>query len=174
MLFMGDAGRETEVRLLASHQDLKADVLKVGHHGSAYSSSDAFVRAVQPGYAVVSVGRHNLFGHPETSTMRELQSRRVVSYRTDENGATIIESSVRVFGFARTFYRSRRRLRGAFVTIATDDPTSLTASLACGLRRPYDEPVDRFFATTPCRSYESSCRDRFSLIAKSRGLANVS
>ena len=51
---------------------LLADVLKVGHHGSAYSSSPAFIAAVRPRYAIISVGRHNLFGHPASSTLETL------------------------------------------------------------------------------------------------------
>jgi competence protein ComEC len=64
MLFMGDAGAESEARMLATVADLEADVLKVGHHGSAYSSTATFIAAVRPRYALISVGRHNLFGHP--------------------------------------------------------------------------------------------------------------
>ena len=64
MLLTGDAGAQSEDRMLASGVDLAADVLKVGHHGSAYSSTAAFIAAVHPCYAVISVGRHNTFGYP--------------------------------------------------------------------------------------------------------------
>jgi competence protein ComEC len=90
MLFMGDAGTETEARLLASGDDLRADVLKVGHHGSAYGSTSAFVAAVRPRYAIISVGRHNLFGHPAPQTLETLRAAGAAIYRTDENGATTI------------------------------------------------------------------------------------
>jgi beta-lactamase superfamily II metal-dependent hydrolase len=56
MLFTGDAGAEAGARILASGADLHADVLKVGHHGSAYSSTPEFIRAVSPRYAIISVG----------------------------------------------------------------------------------------------------------------------
>ncbi len=87
MLFTGDAGAEAEQRFLLEGIDLHATVLKVGHHGSAYSSTPAFINAVHPAYAIISVGRHNLFGHPAPSTIDTLQRLGVQIYRTDENGA---------------------------------------------------------------------------------------
>jgi competence protein ComEC len=92
MLFTGDAGTESEQRFLAEHVDLHADVLKVGHHGSAYGSSPAFIAAVHPTYAIISVGRHNLFGHPAVATVRTLQRFGATVYRTDEDGAVIVTS----------------------------------------------------------------------------------
>jgi competence protein ComEC len=90
MLFTGDAGSESEERFLGEGIDLHADVLKVGHHGSAYGSSPAFIGAVSPRYAIVSVGRHNLFGHPAPSTLSTLQRFGARVYRTDEDGAVTI------------------------------------------------------------------------------------
>ncbi len=92
MLFMGDAGFQAEQRLLESGAGLRADVLKVGHHGSAYSSSPGFIAAVRPRVAVISVGRHNLFGHPAVMTLATLRSAGVRTYRTDLCGAIIIEA----------------------------------------------------------------------------------
>jgi competence protein ComEC len=92
MLFTGDAGSESERRFLAENVDLHADVLKVGHHGSAYGSSPEFVAAVAPRYAIISVGRHNLFGHPAPSTLATLRRFGARIYRTDENGAVTILS----------------------------------------------------------------------------------
>ncbi len=90
MLFTGDAGSESEQRFLSEGLDLHADVLKVGHHGSAYGSSPAFIAAVRPRYAIISVGRHNLFGHPAPSTIETLQRFGASIYRTDENAAVTI------------------------------------------------------------------------------------
>ena len=92
MLFTGDAGFETEQRLLARALDLHADVLKVGHHGSAYASSPAFVAAVHPRIAVISVGRHNTFGHPAPSTLATLRRAGARTFRTDECGAVSIDA----------------------------------------------------------------------------------
>jgi len=91
MLFMGDAGFAAEQRLLESGVDMHADVLKVGHHGSAYSSAPGFVAAVHPKSAVISVGRHNLFGHPAATTIATLQSAGAMVYRTDLCGAISLE-----------------------------------------------------------------------------------
>ncbi len=85
-LFMGDAGEASEARLLATDV-LHADVVKVGHHGSRYASTPAFVAAVHPRVAVISVGRHNTFGHPAESTLETWRSNGVRLLRTDECGA---------------------------------------------------------------------------------------
>jgi len=92
MLFTGDAGAETEARLLGNGDDLRADVLKVGHHGSAYGTTPRFVQEVAPHAAIISVGRHNLFGHPAPATIDALMSRGIRIYRTDEGGAVIVRS----------------------------------------------------------------------------------
>jgi competence protein ComEC len=86
-LFVGDAEGEEERDLLALGADrLRADVLKVGHHGSHTSSSPAFIKAVSPRVAVISVGVRNRFGHPHPATLKTLASARVQVYRTDEDG----------------------------------------------------------------------------------------
>ena len=92
MLFTGDAGVAAEQKFLREGVYLQAQVLKVGHHGSAYSSSPAFISATRPRYAIVSVGRNNLFGHPAPSTIETLQHFGAHVYRTDEIGATMIST----------------------------------------------------------------------------------
>ncbi len=86
-LFMGDAGESSEGRLLASGVDLHADVLKVGHHGSQYASTPPFIAAVDPQAAIISVGRHNTFGHPGPITLATLERAGATIYRTDHCGA---------------------------------------------------------------------------------------
>ncbi|MBV8723975.1 MAG: DNA internalization-related competence protein ComEC/Rec2 [Candidatus Eremiobacteraeota bacterium] len=95
MLFTGDAGSDSERRFLAQAVDLRADVLKVGHHGSAYGSSAAFIGAVAPRYAIVSVGRHNTFGHPAEQTIDTLRRFGAQIYRTDEDGAVTVATDGR-------------------------------------------------------------------------------
>jgi competence protein ComEC len=90
-LFMGDAGEASEARLLASGAHLYADVLKVGHHGSRYASTRAFIAAVSPRVAIISDGRHNTFGHPAPTTLEALMAYGGKVYRTDLCGA--IESA---------------------------------------------------------------------------------
>src|SRR5436190_19151100 len=67
MLFIGDAEDQTETRLLSVDLNLKADVIKVGHHGSKYASSDNFMKRVQPAAAIISDGEWNRYGHPAQS-----------------------------------------------------------------------------------------------------------
>jgi len=89
-LFMGDAGQNTEARLLAGSADLQATLLKVGHHGSAYASTPAFVSAVHPKIAIISVGRRNHFGHPAPRTLATLRNAGTIVFRTDQCGAVTI------------------------------------------------------------------------------------
>jgi competence protein ComEC len=89
-LFMGDAGEASEARLLADGDDLHAEAVKVGHHGSRYASTPAFVAAVHPRIAVISVGRHNTFGHPAPATIEAWRNVGVDVLRTDQCGATML------------------------------------------------------------------------------------
>lgn len=75
---------------LGSH--LKADVLKVGHHGSRTSSTAAFLKLVAPKYAVISVGKGNSYGHPTQEALDRLGSVGATIYRTDESGTIVCES----------------------------------------------------------------------------------
>ena len=92
ILLMGDAGAQTESVLLRRGVDLRADILKVGHHGSAYASSPGFIAAIRPRLALISVGRHNLFGHPSERTLAMLHSTGSTVYRTDRCGAIEVDA----------------------------------------------------------------------------------
>ena len=87
VLVTGDAGREEEMALLAAGRPLDADLLKVGHHGSGTSSSPAFLQAVSPAYAVISVGVDNTYGHPSPETLARLQDVGAAICRTDTEGS---------------------------------------------------------------------------------------
>lgn len=91
-LFTGDAEREAEQAVLDSGAELKADVLKVGHHGSDTSTSYPFLREVMPEYAVISVGEGNSYEHPEEGTLSRLRDAEAEILRTDLNGDIIISS----------------------------------------------------------------------------------
>lgn len=91
-LFTGDAEREAEQTLLDAGAMLKADVLKVGHHGSDTSTSYPFLREVMPEYAVISVGEGNSYEHPEENTLSRLRDAEAEILRTDLNGDIIISS----------------------------------------------------------------------------------
>ena len=92
ILLAGDMAFEGEEKLLAKGYDMNSDVLKVGHHGSRTSTSDRFLAAVRPVYAVISVGAKNKFGHPNNQTMGRLVKHGAMIMRTDQNGAITIKS----------------------------------------------------------------------------------
>lgn len=81
-MFTGDATNTTEKKILA--KNLQSDVLKVGHHGSQYSTSDEFLDKVNPKYAIISVGTGNVYDHPKDITLNKLKGIEV--HRTDKEG----------------------------------------------------------------------------------------
>ena len=83
-LLTGDIEAAGEATLLDERVDLRATVLKVAHHGSAYSTSQALLDAVRPVVSVISVGADNDFGHPAPSTLERLDD--TIVYRTDQQG----------------------------------------------------------------------------------------
>jgi competence protein ComEC len=95
VLLVGDAEAEEEHDLLKSGQPLRADLLKVGHHGSRTSTTPAFLEAVGPGAAFVSSGVRNRFGHPHPNTLATLASHGVPTWRTDQHGAVVWETDGR-------------------------------------------------------------------------------
>ena len=92
MLFTGDLEGTAEQRLAASEEDLSADVLKVGHHGSRNASSEEFLAQVSPQIAVISCGENNSYGHPAPETVERLQSAGCRILQTPLSGAVMIES----------------------------------------------------------------------------------
>lgn len=87
---MGDAEKEVEEKL--PNKEIQTDVLKVGHHGSDTSSTAAFLEKVSPKYAVISCGKNNRYGHPDSITLQNLESVGSVILRTDLDGTIIIRS----------------------------------------------------------------------------------
>lgn len=92
VLLAGDIERNAEESLVASGVDLKADVLKVPHHGSRTSSTDAFVDAVNPKLAVISVGERSRFGHPHASVVNRYMTRGIELLQTGRNGMVTVET----------------------------------------------------------------------------------
>lgn len=89
-LLTGDAEKVSESEMLKKNYDLQADVLKIAHHGSQSSTSDKFLKAVSPQYAVISVGKDNKYGHPTQKTLNRLKARKIPVYRTDKNGTIVM------------------------------------------------------------------------------------
>ena len=94
MLLTGDAEREEEEWLLRETpaELLRADVLKVGHHGSRTSSTPSFLDAVQPTIALISVGRGNSYGHPSPEVLQSLAARQISIVRTDVAGTAVVRT----------------------------------------------------------------------------------
>ena len=88
-LFTGDSSEQAEADMIEAGEDLKADVLKIGHHGSSTATTKAFLQAVNPQVAVISCGKDNSYGHPHEETMQRLQEKAMTIYRTDEDGTIL-------------------------------------------------------------------------------------
>ncbi len=101
-LFTGDAEKLVESEMISNGANLKADVLKVGHHGSSTSSSRAFIKAVDPDTAVISCGKDNDYGHPHQETLNELENRNITIFRTDELSTIIASSDTQNISFYYT------------------------------------------------------------------------
>ncbi len=86
LLGTADIGIPSEEKLLMSGIDLHADILKVGHHGSRFSSGDDFLRAVRPQFSSISVGSKNRYGHPTAETLERLARVGTKIFRTDQMG----------------------------------------------------------------------------------------
>lgn len=89
-LFTGDASSKVEKQIL--NKNIKADVLKVGHHGSQYSSSESFLKKVNPKYSIIQVGVGNTYDHPKDITLSRLDKINSSVYRTDQDGTIIAKS----------------------------------------------------------------------------------
>lgn len=87
IILTGDAEAESEHEMIQSGLDLKADVLKLGHHGSGSSTTAQFLYKVKPEYVIISVGENNRYGHPDPLVVNRLKKQGIVNiYRTDKNG----------------------------------------------------------------------------------------
>lgn len=96
-LFTGDAEKEIEDKLILLNDDLKADILKVSHHGSSSSTSDAFLNRVSPKYAVISVGKNNIYDHPNDTIISKLNTYNINILRTDiQNNITLISDGTNI------------------------------------------------------------------------------
>lgn len=99
-LFTGDAEREEELDILDAGYNLESTVLKVGHHGSANSTTYPFLREIMPQYAVISVGANNSYGHPTEEALSRLRDADVKVYRTDLQGDIICTSDGKAVSFS--------------------------------------------------------------------------
>ncbi len=91
-LFQGDSESTVEKQILRSGADIDVDVIKIGHHGSNTSTSDSYIDAVSPQYAIVSAGIKNDYGHPSFPVIDRLHQNNVEIYSTSYNGNIIVNS----------------------------------------------------------------------------------
>lgn len=89
-LFAGDAEKTSEFEMINQKYNLDVEVLKVGHHGSESSTSEQFIKATTPKYAVISVGENNKYGHPDKDTINNLENAGAKVYRTDLDGTIVM------------------------------------------------------------------------------------
>ena len=87
---MGDATSKVEKKLL--NEDIKSDVLKIGHHGSEYSTTNNFLNKVNPQYAIIEVGKNNTYKHPKEITLDKKKKKNIKIYRTDIVGTIKVVS----------------------------------------------------------------------------------
>jgi competence protein ComEC len=92
-LFTGDAETKSEADMLKFGVNLKSDVLMIGHHGSKSSTSQKFLDAVNPKYAVIQVGKDNNYGHPTVEVLKKLNDKGIKIYRNDLQGNIILTSN---------------------------------------------------------------------------------
>ena len=92
VLFTGDIGKKAEARLIASGQDLRSEILKVPHHGSRTSSTAPFLKAVQPRYAIFSLGQSNQYQFPHAVVVERYRARGCPMLRTDQSGAITLRT----------------------------------------------------------------------------------
>ncbi|MCJ7510987.1 MAG: MBL fold metallo-hydrolase [Dehalococcoidia bacterium] len=140
VLLTGDATSDSEASMLAAGLALDSDVLKVGHHGSSTSTSTAFLAAVTPEDAVISVGAGNTYGHPAQDTLDRLAAVGATVYRTDQNGTVVLTSDCNTY------------------SIATSGP-AVTPTITPVPSPPPPTPTSLEVACGPCAATDCNCSD---------------
>jgi beta-lactamase superfamily II metal-dependent hydrolase len=129
-LFTGDVQTEGEASMLWGGMLVRADVLKVSHHGSSSSSSVSFVSAVAPKIAVISCGAGNSYGHPHGETLATLQHVGADVYRTDQVGSVIVTSDGSTYRVATSLPQPRAPPTTA-TTLVAPEPTAAPPAQSC-------------------------------------------
>ena len=110
MIVTGDAEAASEYMMIDSGLPLKADVLRIAHHGSTYSTTEEFLKAVSPRYAVISCGKDNAYFHPHGRVLRLLEKESVWLFRTDLQGTVRCVSDGTEFRFSVDRWASKESL----------------------------------------------------------------
>ena len=98
-LFTGDAEEHSEEDMVESGEVLQADVYKAAHHGSRTASTEEFLQAVQPSYAVISCGEGNTYGHPHAEVLNRFREMGIQIFRTDDQGTIVAVSDGQMIAF---------------------------------------------------------------------------
>ena len=106
-LFMGDAGITTEKEIMNKYNLSDIDALKVGHHGSKTSSSKDFINEINPKYSIISVGKNNRYGHPNTEALDNLNNSKI--YRTDQDGSIMFKIKNNIIDFFIVFSQIKQK-----------------------------------------------------------------
>ncbi len=117
-LFTGDAEGISEDEMVDNDHNLKADVLKVGHHGSNTSTTVRFLDAVNPKYAIIQLAKDNKYGHPSTEIIDRLEERSIKIYRNDLDGTIIgISDGENIkFSFKKDSYKDTEKVKDKLET----------------------------------------------------------
>jgi competence protein ComEC len=91
-ILTGDASTDDELKMLQSGIDVKADILKLGHHGSSTSTHPTFLKEVEPKVAIYSAGLNNTYGHPHEEVVNLVQDSKIQLYGTDVHGTVMVET----------------------------------------------------------------------------------
>lgn len=164
-LFTGDAGEDAEKDILKTGIDISADVYKVGHHGSKYSTSKDFFNAVDPFYAVISCGENNSYGHPHAETLNTLRTSGVMVYRTDEAGTIVASTDGKSISFnvpaSESWKAGEPTGRGSDSSAKSMAPAKTASSAqtqktAPAAASPKETPADTGQAASPAASGQTS------------------
>ena len=109
IVLASDIEADAERALVSAHAPLTGTVLKVAHHGSRTSSTPEFLASVHPTVAVISVGARNTYGHPDPGVLARLAGAGAIVYRTDRDGALVLETDGRVLTVTRWATRTTER-----------------------------------------------------------------
>ncbi|MCO5381214.1 MAG: lamin tail domain-containing protein [Methanosarcina barkeri] len=124
-LLMGDAGLETEERIMKAGYNIDSDILKVGHHASRSGSGETFISAVSPEVSVIEVGAGNDYGHPHTEVLERLQKVSKV-YRTDLDGTITITTDGSTYSVTTQKNEPREEDRSVSTGTSSSTASSVT------------------------------------------------